>query len=454
MKSCPNCNLYFNDGYACPQCGGALYDQDPYAQQGAYPQDPTQYNPYAAPTGYMPPAAPYDQTQAHPQQGYDYASGAPNAPLQQPYAAPQAYPEAPSQTLPAAEPSYAEPAAPSLPTVTTAPAAAAVPAKKTHHVRSAILIILALIVTSVASIFIYQALNNQADQEVAELEGAIVNSAWIWQKSVDDVLASMDDTVNQLSAQTQANAAAQTAPAPAADAAATDAAATDAAATEAAGEGAQPTTPEAAATEAAEPTPEATTTEAAPTTDAPAPADTADETAPQADATAAEGDDAAAPVSEEEAAALAEAQALAAGADQAPEAAAAQQALQANEGIARLLEDALVLQSLISDSQIQAIDQPMQVLAQAHPDLVAAWSSLRDVVTNFDDESMGIGADSANASAQGAPAAGTEAAATPNATGTEATALDQNAWQTFVEEFRAAKDAFMQAANDAGFSLS
>lgn len=455
MKTCPNCNLYFNDGYACPNCGGALYDQDPYGQQAAYGQDTMAYNPYAAAPEYN---TGYDQ-QAYSgyaqQQPYGYGG----AQQQQPYGAQSAplYQSAPQ--MPAAEPAYPEPAA-SLPTVTAAPAASAAVtiAKPTHRVRNTLLIILALIVTAVASILIYATVFNMKGSEPTELETAVVNTAWTWQADVNGLLDEMEGTLNNL----QSVAEAANAPTDAAaDANATDANTADAAAAAAADAAAVAEATANAADAAAE------TVESLAEGDAAVPAEA---TADAAEAAAAAAEAAAA--LQADAASAADAAATSAHAT-----------ASAVDSLKQLLGYSIAIQAFANEGQLQAIDAPMQALNETYPDVVTAWNSLRDVLANYRDrlfnadEQEGAAptanpADATNAEAapDAAATANAEAAApadeaatenaadaTPAPANEEAPANNEaddiTQWQAFLEEFRAASSNFVQKANEAGFTL-
>lgn len=455
MKTCPNCNLYFNDGYACPNCGGALYDQDPYGQQAAYGQDTMAYNPYAAAPEYN---TGYDQ-QAYggyaQQQPYGYGS----VQQQQPYGAQSAplYQSAPQ--MPATEPAYAEPVA-SLPTVTAAPAAAAAVtiAKPTHRVRNTLLIILALIVTAVASILIYATVSNMKGSEPTELETAVVNTAWTWQADVNGLLDEMEGTLNNL------QSVAEAANAPADAAADANAAGNNAADAAAAADAATVAEATANAADAA-----AETVESLTEGDAAVPAEA---TADAAEAAVAAAEDAAA----------LQADAASAAADAA--ATSANAAASTVDSLKQLLGFSIAIQAFATEGQLQAIDSPMQALNETYPDVVTAWNSLRDVLANYRDrlfnadEQEGTAptanpvdatnaeaapdaaaTDNAEAAASADEAATENAAdATPAPTNEETPANNEaddiTQWQAFLEEFRAASSNFVQKANEAGFTLS
>lgn len=456
MKSCPNCNLYFNDGYACPQCGGALYDQDAYMQQQpAYPQETMAYGSYPAAPGYE---QPYAQ-----QQAYGYA---PAQQPQQPYAQqPAAYQPtqayvAPEPAYTAPEPAYAEPAylepVPE-PAASTASAPLVIEQKGSRG-KTVTIVILAVLAVALGAACTFFALNGSSEPKPTELETAVVNSAWTWQTNVNDMLDEMDAAAAMLRGSSD-NA--------------------DATASAAAAEGG-----EAGATAEAEATAPAEEGEVAPT-EAPNATETPD--APDAAAASEEpiAEDASAATEEltpDEAAAIAETKdavtAIAEG--DMSGAAAAENALgsefaQMGESVGELLGYTVALASLASEEQMQALDAPMQALREDYPDLVSAWDAVRDTITtymanSFSDQAGATGTSDSATANEAITDAGTENAdATAEDAANDAAdaqnaenAADENAlatsdaatWEAFLEDFRAATATFMQMAADAGFSLS
>lgn len=395
MKSCPHCNLYFSDGYACPQCGGPLYDQDAFAQQAAYP------------------AAPGYEQQPYAQQSYGYAAP------QQTYA-PQptqtaAYQPMPAQTYSAPEPTYVEPAPePATPQVAAAPATAAPRAAKRKGGRgkTIAIVLLAILAVALGAACAFLALDRPAEEpKPTQLESAVVNSAWTWQTNVSDLLDEMDAAAATME---NAPAGSQGANAPAAaPEAATAGEDAPADAVAAAGEA------EAATDAAATSTADAMAAEEQPV---------AEDVATQTEAP-----------TDEEAAALAEAEALvaAAEANQAtgqtltPEAAGANAGLeQMGESIGKLMGYMVSLATLVSDEQMQALDAPLQAMREEYPDLVSAWDAVRDIITTYAEENLSNQDDAA------------------------ANDADPAKWEQFLESFRTASDDFLQKANEAGFALS
>lgn len=440
MKTCPNCNLHFNDGYVCPQCGGALYDQDPYAQQAAYPADPAAYGAY--PAG-------YEQPYAQPTQPYGYAP-------QQPYVQqPAAY--QPTQAYAAPEPAYAEPAPEPAPLpVATASVAAGAPPAKSSRGKTAAIVILAILAVALGAACAYLFLTNPPKQGPTELERTVVNEAWSWQTNVSDLLDEMDAAAATLNGTPESASADTKEPA-------------------AGTEGAANATAADAATANTEPT-------ETPNEGAPSPADTAssslaaEEPAAQAASTDTE------PLTDDEAAALAEAEALVAAAEanaaeRRPENAAAATNLEQMGTAGKLLGHMVTLAALASDDQMDTLNAPMQALSEDYPELVTAWDNVRDTVTTYLQEHLNSqdaakrntatagpeNADAPGTSANTGSASNAEAATntenTANAAGANtATASDASAnttaWEQFLDAFRAARENFLQKANAAGFSLS
>lgn len=398
MKTCPNCNLYFNDGYACPQCGGALYDQDPYAQQMPYEQYPTQ------PYGYQ-------------QQGY----------VQQPYGYQQTQPYA----MPEPAPAYAEPEPEPIAPVSTAVPTKTIVMKQGSRGKTVAIVLLALIAVALGALCAFQFITNGKGSEPTELESAVAQSAWTWQTSVSDLLDEMDaSTVALMNQASSASTEAE--------------AAEDAAAAAENAEGATATTVENAEA-------------------------TADEAEAQADeATATEAEQQAAT---EDTTDIAEAEALVEGAEGQTTDATAQQPT--TDQVSQLMEYAVALAALASDDQIKAVDAPMQALREEYPDMVTAWDEVRQTVTDY---AQGLAQEPEDQSAtESTTEAPTDAATAPAPEDEQATAQDEttnaqqdattatqdepadeelSVWEQFLDSFRAAMDAFNQAASAAGFTLS